>query len=624
MAGCQGRLLRVDLSSGRIQMEEIPECLRRDFVGGRGLGIKYLYDELPPRVEPLSAANRLILAAGVLAGTSAPGFSRWVAMSRSPLTGAVARAVGGGNFGAYLRFAGYEVLVIEGRAAVPVYLHVEEGRATIREAGPLWGLDTRETQARLKDAHGAQAQVACIGPAGEHLVRFATITHERRTAARCGVGTVMGAKRLKAVVVQGNRRPVPADPAAFRQLVGQYARLLRDDPRRRRMTAYGTTTITEMANYLGFFPVRNFRAGQLEGFERLGPEAWQSIKLKNTGCYGCPTRCGKVYQVQSGPYRGAESEGPEYETIWAFGGQLEITEPGLLVAADDLCDRLGLDTISTGNLLGFACELRERGILTPVEVGGLELDWGRHDTCLEMIRRIAYRDGLGDVLADGVQRAAARIGRGADRFAMHVKGLEMPAYDPRAVKGYALSYATSNIGASHMYGRPRHELYSTAGQGAADRFAETGKGDVIARAQVQQAADEVAIVCNLGNSGLTRELLGQLLAAATGEENLADPACLDRVGERILCLERAFNVREGFRRRDDTLPERMFNEPLANAGPATGQVVSRLDALLDEYYAALGYTEQGVPSPERLEWLGLPQVAGDLWPDAASGQQREG
>jgi len=608
MSTYTSQFLRVNLTTGAIKVEPIPEQVKRDFVGGRGFGIKYLYDELAPGIESLGPENKLLFLTGPLGGTAAQGFSKWVAVTKSPLTGGVARALGGGDFGAYLKFAGFDFVIIEGQAEKPAYIYLGEDRAEILDAGDLWGLDTQETQQKVQEEHGARTQVACIGPAGEKLVRYATITHGRRTASRCGVGTVMGSKNLKAVAIHARGKLTPHDPDGFQSLAQEQIESLKTHKRRLNLTNVGTTFMVATANTVGMFPTRNFREGSLEGFESIAAEEFSKVKVGNFGCYSCMTRCGQVHEMDEGPYSGAFSEGPEYETIWALGGQVGNTDPGFLVAADARCDFLGLDTISTGNCIGFACELFERGIITTEDTDGLELTWGNHAAFLTLIEKIGRREGFGELLGEGVVRAARRIGKGAEAYAMHAKGLELAGYEPRAVKGYGLSYATSNIGGSHMYGRPRDELY-----GRLDPFAEEGKGDSIALVQKEQAADDSAIVCNFGTSGLTREFLGKLLVAATGINEFGDANYLDnKVGERILCLERAFNVREGFDRKDDTLPARMLTEPLQNAGPATGQVIHSLDTLLDEYYDALGYTRQGVPSREKLEELGLEEVAKDL------------
>jgi aldehyde:ferredoxin oxidoreductase len=623
MSTYTSQLLRVNLTTGAILAESIPEQVKRGFVGGRGFGIKYLYDELAPGIEPLGPENRLLLLTGPLGGTAAQGFSKWVAVTKSPLTGCVARALGGGDFGAFLKFAGFDFIIVEGQAEKPVYIYLEGDSAKVLDAGDLWGLDTQETQQKLQEKHGPRTQVACIGPAGEELVRYATITHGRRTASRCGVGTVMGSKNLKAVAINpsttlrrgsgqgsGGRtrgKLVPHDPDGFQSLAREQIDSLKTHKRRLNLTNLGTTFMVATANTVGMFPVRNFQEGSLKGFENIAAEEFSRVKVGNFGCYSCMTRCGQVHEMSEGPYNGAFSEGPEYETIWALGGQVGNTDPGFLVAADACCDLLGLDTVSTGNCIGFACELFERGIITTEDTDGLELAWGNHAAFLTLIEKIGRREGFGELLGEGVVRAARCIGKGAEAYAMHAKGLELPGYEPRAVKGYGLSYATSNIGGSHMYGRPRDELY-----GRLDPFAEEGKGDSIALVQKEQALDDSAIVCNFGTSGLTRQFLGRLLVAATGINEFGDVAYLDRVGERIMCLERAFNVREGFDRKDDTLPARMLTEPLQNAGPATGQVIRSLDILLDEYYDALGYTQQGIPSREKLQELGLEEVAKDV------------
>ncbi len=612
MSTCAGRLLRVDLTTRAVTIEQIPEQTKRDFVGGRGFGIRYLFDELKPGIDPLGPENKLILLTGVLAGTSAQGFSKWMAMTKSPLTGCVGRSVGGGNFGAALKFAGFDLVIVEGRSETPVYVHAQSDGVRVLDARDLWGLDTERTQQVLRSVHGANAQIACIGPAGEKLVRYATITHGRRTASRCGVGTVMGAKNLKAVAVNAAGQITPDDPIAFQRAVQTQVKMLKTHPRRVKMTTSGTTSLVEVADRLGCFPTRNFQAGRFEGIEAFLPAHFAGMKTKNFGCYSCMTRCGQVHVVAEGQYAGAFSEGPEYETIWAFGGQVGNADLGAVIAAEAACDLLGLDTISTGNCIGFACELFEKGIINTREADDLDLSWGNHPAFLKLVQKIADREGFGTLLGEGVKRAAERIGRGAHRYAMHAKGLELPAYEPRAIKGYGLSYATSNIGGSHMYGRPRQEIYGTPDPRPVDRLADEGKGDIIALVQKQQAAEEVIVRCTFGNSGLSADLLRDLLISATGNRELGDAAHLEQVGERIVCLERAFNVREGLDRKNDTLPQRMLTEPLQNAGSATGEVIRKLDSMLDEYYNALGYTHDGIPSRGKMLELGMLDVANEI------------
>jgi len=371
------------------------------------------------------------------------------------------------------------------------------------------------------------------------------------------------------------------------------------------MHTFGTTFLAQMTRELGILPVKNFQAGDMDQIESLFTEAYSRMRTGTHGCFNCMTRCGQVHKVKEGHYAGAISEGPEYETIWAFGAQVGNTDAGATVEADRLCDVLGLDTISTGSAIGFAMELFQRGIITKEDTDGLELRWGDHQVMLELIRKIAQREGFGRLLGEGTKKAAEVIGRGAEKYAMHSKGLELPAYDPRAAKIHGLSMATSNIGGSHMYGYARQEISGNPDPRPIDRFADEGNGDVAAYNQIAKALEETGILCNFADSGMTYDLLGRLLAAATGHEEFRNADYLKMVGERIVCLERCFNVREGFSRKDDALPQRMLQEPLQNAGPATGQVVRNLDKLLDEYYQALSYDEKGIPTARKIQELGL-------------------
>lgn len=614
MAIYRDRILKIDLTSGKAVTEGLPQEIKLRFIGGRGFGAWYLYKELRPGADPLAPDNELLFLPGVLAGTVAPGFSRWIVVTKSPLTGCYARSVGGGKFGAAIKIAGYDFIVVEGRAERPVYVYIDKEGVKILDAGDLWGLDTQETQKKLWERHGRKTHIACIGPAGERLVRFAAIIHERRAAARCGVGTVMGAKNLKAIAVniEGCAPPSLHDKDGFLKLVKEHNRVLKDHPRRKRLTALGTTSMTLRMHELGIFPVRNFQRGRLSGVQQIGAEAFSKLKVADYGCFACTTRCGNVFEVREGPYRGSRSEGPEYETIFAFGGEPENTDIGSLVAADDLCDRLGLDTISTGVTIGFLMELFDRGIVTSEELGGLEPRWGDHALILQLIKKIARREGVGRLLGEGVRRAAEAIGRGAERYAMHCKGLELPGYDPRAAKAHGLSYATSNIGGSHMYGYARQEISGATEPRPVDRLAEDGKGEIAGWNQIKKAREETGVLCNFADSGITPRLIGDLYVSATGVPEFGELNYLDRVGERIVALERSINVREGFRRQDDKLPERFLKEPLEEAGPSTGAVIEGFDLMLDDYYHFMGYDSNGVPTEEKLRELGLEEVAAEL------------
>jgi len=604
MRSYTGKLLRIDLSNRQSHTEDIPEQLMKDFLGGRGVAVKYLYDELKPGIEPLGADNKLLLMMGPLGATTAMSVSRIALVTKSPLTGTIAKSVMGGNFGAYLKFAGFDGIIVEGEAEKPTYVHIDKDGVHILDADGLWGLDTQETHVKLRQRHGKSTQVACIGPAGEKLVRYAIVISDRRCGGRTGAGTAMGAKKLKAIAVNSAGPLSLHDPERFKKLAKEQIGGLKTSSGRIRMSNVGTSYLTLDFEKVGIFPIKNFQEGHLEDVEKIGDEEFAKIKVKNDGCYGCMTKCGQVREVTKGSYAGAVSEGPDYETIWALGGNLANTDKASLVAADSLCDRLGIDTVSVGNSIGFAYELYQRGIITKKDTDGLELKWGNHGAMIKLLEKIGNREGFGKLLGEGTKRAAEQIGKGAEAYAMQVKGLELPAYEPRAVKGYGLILATANIGASHMYGRPRDEL-----SGKKDRLTEVDKGKDAAQAQISQATQDAVIQCSFTPAtGFTPQSRSDLLVAATGFDEFGDPAYLDLIGERILCLERSFNVREGFNRKDDTLPKRMQTEPLKNAGPATGQVFRKLDGLLDEYYDALGYTSQGIPSKKKLRQLGLEWV----------------
>ena len=563
---------------------------------------RYIRDTtLAAGVDPLGAENKLLFVIGPLCGTAAMAVSKLAIVTKSPLTGGVAKSIMGGDFGAYLKFAGFDAIIIEGQAEKPMYVYIDLNGVNILDASSLWGLNTQETQEELQRRYSPKTKVVCIGPAGERLVRYAIIISGRRAGGRCGVGTVMGAKNLKAIAINSAWSQHLYDPQQFKASVRQQIEGLRNSSRRIQMSKHGTAWMTLPFEKMGIYPVHNFQKGRLEGIERLGEEEFGLVKVGNSGCYSCMTKCGQERLITKGPYAGTFSEGPDYETIWSLGANLGNTEMASLVAADSLCDLLGIDTISAGNSIGFACELVERGIITNKDIDGLNLIWGNHQDILRLVEKIGKREGFGQILGEGVKRAAQHIGKGTEAYAMHVKGLEIPAYEPRAVKGYGLSFATSNIGASHMYGRPREDL-----SGKKDKFADEGKGEDIARSHIEQAVEDSIIQCSFGPAtGFTPELRSKLLLAATGYGDFGAPAYLYKIGERIVCLERLFNIREGFNRRDDTLPDRMLTEPLQDAGPATGQVIGRLNTLLDEYYNALGYTRKGIPSSRKLRSLRL-------------------
>jgi len=612
MKGIIRKFLRVNLSDGKIGEEAIPEQVEVDFVGGRGFGIHYLYRELAPKTDPLGEHNKMIFVAGPLAGTTAQAVSRWMVCTRSPLTGAFARSVAGADFGAWIKFAGYDFILVEGKAERPVYIHLTRDACQIQPADELWGKDTVVTQEWLSQRHGLNTRVACIGPGGENLVKYAAIVTNRRTASRCGVGAVMGSKNLKAIAINAERNLQLHDPEGYKQLVKQQIQTMMASKGFQHHREMGTTGNPENTSELGIFPARNFRYGRLDDYEKLVGEEYLKRRIGEFGCYSCAARCGKVHRVTKGPYAGAQSSGPEYESIWAFSGPIENSYLEATIAADQLCDDLGIDTISTGNTIGFAYELYEKGLLTKKDTDGLELKYGNHKAMVALVKKIARREGIGDLLAEGTMRVAARIGKGAEAFAINAKGLELPAYEPRGAKSLGYNYATSNIGGSHGYGYAPQEVFGAPFPRKVDRFAEEENADIVVFNQNNGAVGEVGIVCVFARAWFPH-LYNNLLIAATGIDKIAEHGYLPRVGERIVNLERAFIVREGFGRKQDTLPQRMLNEPLHTRGaPGEGQMMRNLDEFLDRYYEIRGWTPQGTPSPEKLKELGLSYVVKDM------------
>ena len=613
MASNTGKLLRVNLSSGKVSTESVPESVAADYIGGRGYGVRYLYQELTPGTDPLGEENKLLMLNGPLAGTMAQAVSRWMVCTKSPLTGAFARSVCGADFGAWLKFAGYEIIIVEGKAEKPVYVHLAPDGCQILDAGEIWGKDTKETQAWLDKQHGKNTRTACIGPAGENLVKYAAIVSDRRTAGRCGTGAVMGSKNLKAIAVTAQRRTQLADPEAYDKLAREQVNIIRNNPGFQNHKEWGTTATQDVTNAIGIYPVRNFRYGQQTDYEKIAGEQYRKLRTGDMGCYSCPARCGKVHTVTSGIYAGAHSEGPEYESIWVFTGPIESNSIEASIAADQLCDDLGLDTISTGGCIGFAYELYEKGLLKKSDTDGLELLYGRHEPMVALVKKIARREGIGNLLAEGTMRAAASIGKGAEAYAMHVKGLELPAYEPRGAKSQGYNYVTASVGASHCYGYAAQDIFGAPFPRPTDRFSEEN-ADVVIFNQDGTASRETGIVCGFaGGWGWAADLFGKLLASARGIDSFADNDYLDRVGERIFNLERAFNVREGFNRKQDTLPGRMLTEPLhTRKAPGEGQMVSHQEEFLDKYYQLRGWTKEGIPTPEKLKELGLDFVLGDI------------
>jgi aldehyde:ferredoxin oxidoreductase len=612
MAVNTGKILRINLTTAKTSVEIVPQSIAEDFIGGRGYGIRYLWDEIKPGTDPLSFENKLIFVTGPLAGSPAQAVSRWMAVTKSPQTGAFARSVCGADFGAWLKFSGYEMLIIEGKADKPSYLHLSEEGCRIERAAEIWGKDTRLTQDWLLAKHGPATRCACIGPAGERLVRFAAIVSERRTAGRCGTGAVMGSKNLKAIAITAKRQLFLADSDQYLKLARQQALAIKDNPGFLNHREWGTTGTQEVTNKIGVYPVRNFKFGQLKDYSKLSAANYRKLRTGEVGCYSCPARCGKVHTVTTGLYAGAHSEGPEYESIWSFTGPIESDNLEASIAADQMCDDLGLDTISTGSTIGFAYELYEKNLITREDTGGLELTFGNPAAMLKLIKKIAFRDGIGNLLAEGSMRVASVMGNNSMDYAIHVKGLELPAYEPRGAKTHGYNYVTANIGASHTYGYSAQDIFGAPFPRPTDRFAEDYP-DVVIFNQNGVAWRETGIQCAFAGNWGWSKLFGALLVAARGLSQIGEDRYLDQVGERIFNLERAFNIREGLGRWSDTLPRRLLTEGLHTREAAgEGQKVLHQDIFLDSYYALRGWTPEGIPSTPRLLELGLAFAAPEM------------
>lgn len=612
--GYAGKVLRINVTTGKVLIEELRAQDVKMFLGGRGLGAKYLFDELKPGIDPLSEDNKLYFLTGPLTATGAVSSSRWMVVTKSPLSGTFIRATGGGAFGQELKRTGFDLVIIEGKASRPTTVFIHNDSVKFIDASHLWGkgIDTATLQDRIiRELGDDKIQVACIGPAGENGTLYAAIMNLRRSASRGGVGAVMGAKNIKALAVRGTCAVNLADREKLNDITRDIIATATQHPLYTGFSHFGSSGITALIHEMGMHPVKNFQSGYMDGFAGLTTEKIEQIFVKDVTCARCFIHCGSILKVQNTANNRNEVEGPEYETMWSFGANISNTDLNFIVAANMLCDDYGIDTISAGVTLSCAMELYERGILSKGDLDGIELTWGNHQAAGQLLKKIAKREGIGDVLALGTKRAAEKIGRGADTFAMQVKGLEIPAYEPRAAKAHGLNIATSTIGASHMTGYAMQELFGIPER--VDRFSIAGKGLLTKQNQDKTATYDSLIICGFPAcfGWISPEIYAQLLVAATGFEEFGDINYLFTAGERIYNLERLFNIREGFQRMDDYLPERFIREPVPD-GASMGQIFE-MEILLRDYYTAREWDLQsGVPTRKKLDELGLQSIATDL------------
>ena len=595
------KVLRVDLTTGKYVDQEISKDDLVKFMGGRGLAAKILYEENKPKVDPFDPENRLIFMAGPYTGTSGSFTAFYNVTTKSPLTGAILSAHSGGHWGPMFRKTGYDGIIFKGKAPKPVYLLLTDNGPELKDASDLWGKDVFETTETLEKRH-EKAKATVIGPAGEKLVRYAAIMNDlHRAAGRGGAGAVMGSKNLKAIVVHGTKEVPQADPEKLKETFKTATATVKE--KSAAFAKYGTSMVVGITGKAGAIPTRNFQSGYFADYEKIGGDSLvNNHKVKDTACARCPLHCGnetkaeKDYQVQT--------EGPEYETLAMFGSNLGNSNLESILMANNICNRYGFDTISCADTIACAIELFEEGIISEKDTGGLKLSWGDHRTIVKLVELTGMQEGFGKLIGQGSRRLAAKFGPQAEKYAMNVKGMEFPGYDPRGIQGMSLAFATSTRGACHL----RATMYvPELFQGVLDRFTVKGKAGPLKDLQELFTLYDCMVLCKFGARnafGNSWDNMVTLCNAATGFGYSVDD--LRKVGARVWTMERLFNLREGLSKKDDTLPERLFTLPIPE-GPSKGAVVNRadFDNELMTYYALWGWTKDGVPTQEALDKLGI-------------------
>jgi aldehyde:ferredoxin oxidoreductase len=628
--GFWGRFLRINLEDSSVWVEELDPKLYRRYMGGRNLALHFLLSELPAQVDPLGPENMLVFATSVVTGAPISGQGRHTAAALSPLTGGLADSQCGGLWGAELKFAGYDGLIIAGRAPQPVYIHIEDEAVQILPAEQLWGQTTGEAQAYFNQQYTAKAHVLQIGPAGENLVRFANITADLRNFhGRGGLGAVMGSKNLRAIVVRGTHRKLKvADPQGLNQIATWFSRSTKDHPAVGLHHELGTSKGIVPVSVSGILPTYNFQDGSFDGAEGISGETMKrELNGRTETCYACAVSCKRSVEGERGKFKiTRQYGGPEYESIGLLGSNLGVDDIFAVAACNELCNKLGLDTISTGATLSWALECFERGLLGEAETGGLKLAWNEPETFYDLIEAIAYRRDFGDLLAEGSRRAARQVGRGTERYAMQVKGQELPNHEPRGKWGVGLGYAVSPTGGDHL--QAAHDPWFTQPGDDSTEFnwvdltdlSSVGLLDPVPAEDLSPA--KVRLFVYLQQiwgfhdvldwciftavpefRAISLNQLAEVVGAVTGwKTSLFE---LMKAGERGVTMARAFNVRYGFSAADDSLPERFF-EPM-RAGTLKGHFIDRqaFEQALSLYYGMLGWDENGVPTRARLEELGI-------------------
>lgn len=591
MKGMNNKVVSINLSEEKSETEDLSEKILEKYIGGRGLGVKLFTNRIKPNIDPLSSDNTLIFTTGPFGGTSVPTSGRFSLVTKSPLTNGIFYANSGGSFGVFMKNCGFDGILLEGKLEEPKYLVIEEDKPSqLKDASELWGLDTEETLNKLKEIEGKKIHALIIGPAGEHLVKIAAIMNDaERAFGRGGVGAVMGSKNLKAIVVKGGTKSFEVDNL---ELLKKYVKMALDEFKivpitRSAFPKFGTSALVNIINRLGMFPIHNFQKGQHPHAKQVsGEEIRKKLLQSDEGCYACPIRCGR--KTKAGKMEGL---GPEYESVWALGPNLGIFDLVTVAQANYLCNKLGLDTISCGGTIACAMELHQQGLLEDNA-----LSFGNTQGLKDIVKKIAYRKGIGAELAEGSKRLAEKYG--ATESAIHVKGMEIPAYDPRGAMGHALGYATANRGGDHLTGYlAAMEIFAAPKK--INRFTTGGKPDLLALKQNQKAVEDSLVICTFAGWALDMSFYARFLHAITGKDY--NTTNLTRIGERIYTLEKLYNLQEGLDKRDDTLPSRFLDTPLED-GASKGHVVP-VDDLVEQYYTVRRWDEHGVPRQELLDKL---------------------
>jgi len=616
------KIAYINLSNGKIVEKAIPKEMRTLYLGGRGIDIYLLYNHLEPKTDPLGPENVLLIGAGLLCGIPCLGSGRCDIAAKSPLTGAVGDSNVGGFFGPELRLAGYDHLVISGRAEKPVYLWINDGEIQIKDASHLWGRDTFDTQTGIRsDLGDEEVKSLVIGVAGENLVRFANIrTGMKNSAGRTGMGAVMGSKNLKAVAARGTNGVEFAHPDELLDYCKEMNDMIMSSRWAKAQSRWGTMIIYSNTNTAGLIRTKNFQLNRFEEGQDLEPENIDRYSFGTAGCYGCVVHCRHRYVLREGQYAPLYGEGPEYTSLGAFGTMVNCKKMETILVANHLVNKYGVDTLETGGLIAWAMELYEKGILNDKQTDGLKLEWGDENVVFELIRKIALREGLGNVLADGFGKAIAKIGNNSEYYAIQVKGMSNLHSDERPTPSFALGIATSTRGADHLRSRPALDMYGLSeemlqeiyeGPVASDYTSYEGKSRMIWWQERLYAVTDSIGICKFQTvfcavHAPKWEEFAKLIKLATDKEFSKEQ--LMEAGERIYTLERLFNLREGFTRRDDRLPERYFKEPTPIGLPiAKGRKIDRerFEKMLDEYYELHRWNRDGVPTKETLERLRL-------------------